>query len=91
MRNQDKKALGCLCFLVSGTVSILVPVFLLKSDVKSDLIWNILAPGWQLFPFDHADLPEMFLALSLDAIIYTAITYGIIYLVVWIVCRMKYP
>jgi len=91
MRNQDKQALGCLCFLVSGVVSILVPVFLVDIDVKSELAWNILAPGWKLFPFGHADLPEMFLAISFDAIIYAAVTYGLVYLVTLIVSRVKYP
>jgi hypothetical protein len=91
MRNQDKKALGCMWLLGSGIVSILVPVLLMDIGVESDLVWNILAPGWKLFPFGHADLPDMFLALSLDALIYAAMTYGIIYLIVWMASRGKYP
>ncbi len=90
MRHQDRTALGCLCFLASGIVSILIPVFLLKSGVKSDFVWNLLAPGWPLFPFGHADLGNMFLALMLDAVIYAAIIYSIIYLIVWLFGRMKY-
>lgn len=91
MHNQDKKALGCMWLLGSVILSILIPGILVDMGVKSDLVWNILAPGWKLFPFGHADLPEMFLALSLDAIIYAALTYSIIYLVVWMASREKYP
>ena len=90
MRNQDKKALGCLSLLCGGLVSIFAPVFLLKTGVESDWVWNILAPGWKLFPFGHADLPEMFLAFTFDAVVYAAVIYGIIYLVVWLLSRTKY-
>jgi hypothetical protein len=76
--------------LGSGVLSILVPALLSETSVESKVLWYILAPGWKLSPFGHADLPEMFLALSLDAAIYAVVTYGVFYLVVRMARRKRY-
>ncbi len=77
--------------LGSGVLSILVPALLSGMNVESQAAWHILAPGWVLSPFGHADLPEMFLALSVDAVIYAAVTRALIYLAVRVARREKYP
>jgi hypothetical protein len=90
MRNQDATALGCMWLLGSGVISILVPALLSAARVESHAVWYILAPGWELSPFGHADLPEMFLAISINAIIYAAVTGGILYLIARVARREKY-
>jgi hypothetical protein len=90
MRNQDAPALGCMWLLGSGIISILVPALLLAIPVESKAVWYSLAPGCELSPFGHADLPEMFLALSINAIFYAAVTGGILYLIVRVARREEY-
>ena len=91
MPNQDAKAMGCMWLLGSGVISILVPAALSGMNVESRVAWYVLAPGWVLSPFGHADLREMLLALSIDAIIYASIARALIYLVVRVVRREQYP
>ena len=89
MSNQDAKALGCLWLLGSGILSVLVPALMSGMDVESQVAWYILAPGWVLSPFGHADLPAMFLALFIDLFIYAAVTRALIYLAVRAAGREK--
>ncbi len=91
MRNQDAKALGCIWLFGSGVLSALIPALLSGLNVESHAAWYVLAPGWVLSPFGHADLPAMFLALFIDAIIYAAVTGALIYLAVRVAKREKYP
>jgi len=73
--------------LGSGVLSILVPALLSAMNVESRVFWYILAPGWKLSPFGRDDFPQMLLAISIDAIIYAAVTYGILLLIL----RMSTP
>jgi hypothetical protein len=56
MRNLDAEAYGCMWLLSSVIASILVPVALSEAGVESRLAWYILAPGWRLSPFGHAEV-----------------------------------
>ena len=82
MRNLDAEAYGCMWLLSSVIVSILVPVALSEAGIESRLAWYILAPGWRLSPFGHAEVLALLLAVLIDAAIYVAVAYGILRLIV---------
>jgi len=81
MRNLDTEAYGCLWLLSSVIVSILVPVALSEARVESRLAWYILAPGWRLSPFGHAEVLALLLAVFIDAVVYVAAAYGVLRLI----------
>ncbi len=78
-RKQFALALAGLSLFVGGPVSVAVPFLLLWAGVKSDPVWNIFAPGWRLVEFGRDDLPQMVLAFTLDALLYSALIFALAY------------
>jgi len=82
MIKRDVKALGCLSLLVGGLLSILIPVFIIGSEIYSDVLWLFLMPGWVIFRPGAHDFFELLSATVFDTLVFAAVTYGIIYGVV---------
>ena len=69
-------------WLLSGAVvPISVPVALPEAGVESRLAWYGWAPGRRVSPFGHAEVPALLLAVFIDAVIYVAIAYGMLRLI----------
>ena len=82
MRNLDAEAYGCMWLLSSAILSVLVPVTLSELGIESRAAWYILAPGWRLSPFGHAEVLALLLAVLIDIALYVAVAYGILRLIV---------
>jgi hypothetical protein len=88
MRGHNK-ALGCVSLVIGAILSVGVPAFFVGIGARLDDDWIILAPGWNLFRPGRDDGIEIILATILDTLIYAAIVYGIMCVVMYLRRRAR--
>lgn len=84
MTTQQIQAIKWLTLLGAAFLSIVVPVLLVSFDVGGELTLAILAPGLLFMSPVHNFLPALIVTVVVDAIVYCAVAY----LIVWVVLRL---
>ena len=90
MHKKEMVALGCLSLMIGAVPALFVPLALIKRQMFSDTLWAVVAPAWALLDPGAHDGLEILLAVLLDAVIFGALVYGIIYAVVRLFFGEKY-
>ncbi|MDT7604583.1 MAG: hypothetical protein QOF61_2580 [Acidobacteriota bacterium] len=90
MNKPEATSLGCWTLLIGVLFSILIPAILLGSGIYINALWIILMPGWAVFRPGRDDGFGILMATILDAMIWWAIAYGVIYSIVKRTGRANY-
>jgi len=91
MTTQQIRAITWLTVVGAALLSIALPVLVVTSEVGPDFIVGIFAPGLLLMSPVHNVLPALIVAVVVDAMIYCAVAYGILRLVLSIVRAKQHP
>jgi hypothetical protein len=84
MTTEQIRAIKWVTLLGATFLSIAVPVLLTRFDVGGELATAISAPGLLLMSPVHNFLPALIVTVVVDAIVYCAVAY----LIVWSVLRI---
>lgn len=85
MNTQQIRAITWLTLLGAVLLSVALPLLVVTSDVGPDFVVGIFAPGLLLMSPVHNVLPALFVTVVVDAIVYCAVAYAILRLVLSIV------
>lgn len=83
MTTQQIRAIKWMTLLGAALLSVVVPVLLVGFDVGGELTLAILAPGLFVMSPVHNFLPALVVTLVVDAVVYCAVAY----FVVWSILR----
>jgi len=75
MEKQQRRAIVALALIVGAAASVAVPVVMDFLSIRSELAWQILAPGFLIFPVVHMPLQGLIMILLFDAGIYLFASY----------------
>jgi hypothetical protein len=85
MTAQQIRAITWLTLGGAAFLSIVIPVLVITLDVGPDFVVGIFAPGLLLMSPVHNVIPALIVTLFVDAIVYCAVAYAILRLVLRIV------
>jgi hypothetical protein len=88
---QQIRATTWLTLVGAALLSIALPFLVTISDVGPDFIVGIFAPGLLLMSPVHNVLPALIVTVVVDAIVYCAVAYAILRLVLSIVHAKQHP
>jgi hypothetical protein len=81
MTTQQIRAIKWLTLLSAAFLSIAVPVLLISCDLGGERTLAVFAPGVLLMSPVHNVLPALIVWVVVDAIVYCAVAYFIVWLV----------
>ena len=90
MTTQRIRTITWLTLAGAAFLSIVLPILVTISDVGPDFVVGIFAPGLLLMSPVHNVIPALIVTLLVDAIVYCAVAYAILRIVLRIV-RVKHP
>ena len=90
MTTQRIRTITWLTLAGAAFLSIVLPILVTISDVGPDFVVGIFAPGLLLISPVHNVIPALIVTLLVDAIVYCAVAYAILRIVLRIV-RVKHP
>ena len=91
MSTQQIRTITWLTLLGAALLSIVLPVLVVFSDMGPDFIVGIFAPGLLLMSPVHNVLPALIVTVVVDALVYCAVAYAILRLVLRIVHAKQHP
>jgi hypothetical protein len=91
MTTQQIRAITWLTLLGAAFLSIAVPVLLISCDLGGELTLAIFAPGLLLMSPVHNVLPALIVTVVVDAIVYCAVAYFIVWSVLRIMQIKQHP
>src|SRR5207244_10896080 len=90
LTTQRIRTITWLTLAGAAFLSIVLPILVTISDVGPDFVVGIFAPGLLLMSPVHNVIPALIVTLLVDAIVYCAVAYAILRIVLRIV-RVKHP
>lgn len=91
MTTQQIRAIKWLTLLGAAVLSIAVPVLLISCDLGGELTLGVFVPGALVMSPVHNVLPALIVTVVVDAIVYCAVAYCIVWLVLRIMQVRKQP
>jgi len=91
MTTQQSRAIKWLTLLGAAFLSIAVPVLLVSFDVGGERTLAIFAPGLLLMSPVHNFLPALIVTVVVDAVVYWAVAYFIVWSVSRIMQKKQHP
>ena len=91
MTTQQIRAIKWLTLLSATFLSIAVPALLISCDVGGEGTLAVLIPGMLLMSPVHNVLPALIVWVVVDAIVYCAVAYFIVWLVLRIMQVRQHP
>ena len=79
MTTQQIRAIKWMTLLGAAFLSVVVPVLLVGFDVGGELTLAIFAPGLLLMSPVHNVLPALVVTLVVDAVVYCAVAYFVVW------------
>jgi hypothetical protein len=91
MTKQQTLAIRLSALLGGAFLSIVAAAVAFGGNINSEIALRILLPGLGLVPVVHNALPAIIVMVIVDAIVYCAATYFIVWSVLWLLQRRQQP
>ncbi len=91
MHKRSKIIVACLSLLIGGILSGFILQFLFGTSIYTQQGWKLLAPSSFIPAIGRVGIVNELTSDAIDAVIFGAVIYVIVYAVMWYSKRRKYP